>query len=102
MKSWQWPTTAAIRRRTKDGWIVSKDKDGKDVPFTVSYKLEKDKDGHPTGATTYENSDSTDPKSPMVEKFQYHPDARLRSSLRTASTTRVHSGLHRDSDSSRF
>jgi len=62
-------------KKNKDGWIVAKDKDGKDVPFTVSYKLDKDKDGHPTGATTYENSDSTDPKSPMVEKFQYHPDA---------------------------
>jgi len=56
-------------------WIVAKDKDGKPVPFTVSYKLDRDKDSHPSGAITYEHSDAADEKSEMIEKFQYHESA---------------------------
>ncbi|HLX62904.1 MAG TPA: APC family permease [Planctomycetota bacterium] len=61
--------------KDSDDWIVAKDDKGKDMPFIVSYKLEMDKDGHPTGATTWEHKDSNDDKSEMVEKFQNHPDA---------------------------
>ena len=54
------------KKDEEGNWLVAKDKDGKDVPFTISYAA-KD-------AITTEPVDATKPDGEKVQKFQYHAE----------------------------